>query len=158
MGRPCYGEEVFQRSNALNSRTLNYVSLGEVGTTGSHSLQPVPVRSSPKTLTSWKEIAAHLGKGVRTVQRWEQLLGLPVRRPHPNSRVIFAVPAELDAWVQRHDLKTATCDRTIAAQTRVLHAQLTKNLITATTRLQENKQTLASTIAKLQHVLKGKAA
>ncbi len=32
-------------------------------------------------LTSWKEIARYLGKGVRTVQRWEQEFGLPVRRP-----------------------------------------------------------------------------
>jgi hypothetical protein len=31
------------------------------------------------TLTSWKEIGQYLGKGVRTVQRWEQQMGLPVR-------------------------------------------------------------------------------
>jgi hypothetical protein len=27
-------------------------------------------------------IANHLGKGIRTVQSWEQAIGLPVRRPH----------------------------------------------------------------------------
>jgi DNA-binding transcriptional regulator YiaG len=32
-------------------------------------------------LSSWKDIAQYLGKGVRTVQRWERHLGLPVRRP-----------------------------------------------------------------------------
>ena len=31
-------------------------------------------------LDSWKEIAAYLNKEVRTVQRWEKSLGLPVRR------------------------------------------------------------------------------
>jgi hypothetical protein len=37
--------------------------------------------SSSGPLTTWKEVAAYLGKGVRTVQRWEAELGLPVRRP-----------------------------------------------------------------------------
>ena len=55
---------------------------------------------SPKVLTSWKEIATYLGKGVRTVQRWEQELGLPVRRPVGVSKhVVLAVPSELDAWM-----------------------------------------------------------
>jgi hypothetical protein len=51
-------------------------------------------------LTSWKEIAHYLGKGVRTVQRWEQDFDLPVRRPHGfNKRAILARPSDLDAWV-----------------------------------------------------------
>ena len=33
-------------------------------------------------LSSWKDIAKYMGKGVRTVQRWERHLGLPVRRPN----------------------------------------------------------------------------
>jgi len=31
-------------------------------------------------LDSWKEIAAYLKRGVRTVQRWERSSGLPVYR------------------------------------------------------------------------------
>jgi hypothetical protein len=31
-------------------------------------------------LDSWKEIAAYLKRGVRTVQRWERTSGLPVHR------------------------------------------------------------------------------
>ncbi len=51
-------------------------------------------------LTSWKEIARYMGKGVRTVQRWEMDFGLPVRRPHgSNKKAILARPADLDAWV-----------------------------------------------------------
>jgi len=54
----------------------------------------------PKVLTSWKEVAQYLGKGVRTVQRWERQLGLPVRRPAKARGCIIAVPEEIDAWVQ----------------------------------------------------------
>jgi hypothetical protein len=55
----------------------------------------------PKTLTSWKEIAVYVGKGVRTVQRWERLIGLPVRRPTDHVRgVVLALPEELDAWMR----------------------------------------------------------
>jgi hypothetical protein len=54
-------------------------------------------------LTSWKDIARHLGKSVRTVQRWESELGLPVRRPqgvnHKSS--VVARRADLDAWLAR---------------------------------------------------------
>jgi len=35
----------------------------------------------PQILSGWKEIANYLGKGVRTVQRYERYMGLPVRRP-----------------------------------------------------------------------------
>lgn len=51
-------------------------------------------------LESWKEIATYLGRGVTTVQRWEQLEGLPVHRlPHAKKGSIFAVKSELDAWL-----------------------------------------------------------
>ncbi len=54
-------------------------------------------------LSSWKEIAAYLGKGVRTVQRWERELALPVRRPIAhNKRIVIAVPDELDNWLKRN--------------------------------------------------------
>src|SRR4051812_33630088 len=39
-----------------------------------------PAVRSSNTLQSWKEIAAYLKRGVRTVQRWERSHGLPVRR------------------------------------------------------------------------------
>lgn len=56
---------------------------------------------SSATLTSWKEIAQYLGKGVRTVQRWEQNLHLPVRRPDGQAKgIVRAVPNEIDLWLQ----------------------------------------------------------
>src|SRR3954469_8511261 len=58
-----------------------------------------------KTLfTTWKEIAAHLGRNVRTLQRWEKDYGLPVHRPaHKQSRVVIADKDELDAWLRQRD-------------------------------------------------------
>ena len=51
-------------------------------------------------LIGWKEIATHLGKSVRTVQRYDNF-GLPVRRPagHTHGSVI-AMRWELDGWVK----------------------------------------------------------
>lgn len=50
-------------------------------------------------LDSWKEIAAHLGRRVRTVQRWEREEGLPVRRhAHRRRGTVYALVDELDAW------------------------------------------------------------
>lgn len=51
-------------------------------------------------LNGWKQIAAYLDRGVRTVQRWEVELGLPVRRPHGKFKsTVLALPSELDAWI-----------------------------------------------------------
>lgn len=53
-------------------------------------------------LTSWKEIAQYVGKGVRTVQRWEHYFGLPVRRPNGGSHhAVLALPDELDEWMRQ---------------------------------------------------------
>jgi CheY-like chemotaxis protein len=50
-------------------------------------------------LKGWKDVAKHLGCGVRTAQRWERL-GMPVRRPNPRKpSSVLAVTEELDAWV-----------------------------------------------------------
>ncbi|MCX6631881.1 MAG: tetratricopeptide repeat protein [Candidatus Solibacter sp.] len=50
-------------------------------------------------LDSWKEIAAYLKRGARTVQRWEREEGLPVHRlPHEKLGSVYAYAAELDAW------------------------------------------------------------
>ena len=58
-------------------------------------------------LETWGEIAAYLGREIRTVQRWEKSMGLPVRRlgagPDKQSRV-FALKRELDAWWRDHEV------------------------------------------------------
>ncbi len=61
-------------------------------------------------LDSWKEIAAYLGRGVTTVQRWEQDEGLPVHRlPHARKGSVFALKQELDGWrISRTELAAAS--------------------------------------------------
>ncbi len=61
---------------------------------------PVPKRSdSGDRLESWKEIAAYLGREVRTVQGWEKNEGLPVHRhQHAKQGSVYALKSELDAW------------------------------------------------------------
>jgi|SRR5215467_7969161 len=53
------------------------------------------------TLNSWKEIASYLNRGVRTVQRWERELQLPVRRPRGTRRsAVLAVRSEIEVWLR----------------------------------------------------------
>jgi hypothetical protein len=60
-----------------------------------------------KVLHSWKEIANYLDKSVRTVQRQELELKLPVRRPANKDRsAVMAFTDELDEWLQRAAIKT----------------------------------------------------
>ncbi len=50
-------------------------------------------------LDSWKEIAAYLKRGARTVQRWESEEGLPVHRlQHDKLGSVYAFRSELDRW------------------------------------------------------------
>ena len=52
-------------------------------------------------LDSWKEIAAYLKRDVRTVRRWEEDQGLPVRRHrHLKRGTVYALQSELDAWLR----------------------------------------------------------
>jgi TolB-like protein/tetratricopeptide (TPR) repeat protein len=63
-----------------------------------------PGGSSPseKKLVSWKEIASHLGREVRTVQRWETTEDLPVHRhEHQKKSTVYAYASELDAWFKK---------------------------------------------------------
>jgi TolB-like protein/Tfp pilus assembly protein PilF len=56
---------------------------------------PLPDRK----LESWKEIADFLDREVRTVQRWEEFEGLPVRRhEHRKGSTVYAYTVELDEW------------------------------------------------------------
>ncbi len=53
-----------------------------------------------KFLNGWKEIATYLGLGVRTVQRYERELSLPVRRPSGRMRgAVIANCLELQQWM-----------------------------------------------------------
>src|SRR5436309_4727981 len=59
-----------------------------------------------KKLVSWKEIAAYLGREVRTVQRWENTEGLPVHRhEHLRKSTVYAYASELDEWFRKRQPK-----------------------------------------------------
>jgi len=61
--------------------------------------------SEDKRFDSWKEIASFLGRDVRTVRRWEDERGLPVRRvPGEGRRTIFAYQSEIEAWLRAEHL------------------------------------------------------
>ncbi len=66
------------------------------------SVSASPVEPSTDRLDSWKEIAAYLGRSVKTVHRWEDSEGLPVHRlQHEKRGSVFAYKSELDAWRER---------------------------------------------------------
>src|SRR5436190_14172902 len=66
-------------------------------------------RGSPEDrLDSWTEIAAYLGRSIRTVQRWEREEGLPVHRlAHEKRGSIYARREELAAWWESRRLTLA---------------------------------------------------
>jgi len=68
--------------------------------------RPPLVKLSEKRLGSWKEIAVYLNRDVTTVQRWEKREGMPVHRHlHDKRGSVYALPEELDDWVQSRRLR-----------------------------------------------------
>jgi len=62
--------------------------------------------ASRPRLDSWKSIAIHLGKSMRTVQRWEAEEGLPVHRlAHEQRGSVYAHVDELDTWWQSKSIR-----------------------------------------------------
>jgi len=58
--------------------------------------------------STWKEIAVYLDCDVRTCQRWERKLGLPVHRLDPDSSKtrVFAYKGELDEWLKTSEYES----------------------------------------------------
>lgn len=65
------------------------------------ALMPVASQNGTSAvLNSWKEIATFLNRGVRTVQRWERELSLPVHRIGRGKRApVYAQVSELKFWM-----------------------------------------------------------
>jgi TolB-like protein len=62
-----------------------------------------PGESRAERLDGWKQIAAYLQRGVRTVRRWEREEGLPVHRHvHRVLGSVYAYQPEIDAWQRWH--------------------------------------------------------
>lgn len=80
--------------------SLNRSNGGRPMETSIHLFHAAP--ANRRILNSWKEIASYMGRGVRTLQRYEQLHRLPVRRPAgKNHSAVLALSDELDAWLNK---------------------------------------------------------
>jgi hypothetical protein len=114
---------------------------------------------SRQILNGWKEISNHIARGVRTAQRWEVRLGMPVHRPALKDRsAVVAFTDELDRWLSRTAPDTLNAngegsDETLiqvhqnlstlalhtselASRTRALKEQLRRSQLGATLRFQ----------------------
>lgn len=59
-------------------------------------------------VSGWKDIAKYIGKGVRTAQRYEREVALPVRRPGGKSTgSVIAMKTELDEWMAAESVRKA---------------------------------------------------
>ena len=68
-------------------------------------------------LDSWKEIAAYLNRGVRTVRRWEEEEGLPVHR-HVHRTRAASTPTIGDRCLAERASAAAACRPDAAAPAR----------------------------------------
>jgi phage terminase Nu1 subunit (DNA packaging protein) len=106
-------------------------------------------------LNSWKEIAVYLGRGVRTVQRWEEM-GLPVRRFNGRHSVMadaHAVDVWLDAQTHGFTVRPSSEDSLFRGAL-VASLQQARLLRYEQERLRENQRSsltkLVASIAELQ--------
>lgn len=82
------------------------IQVGRFEKFGSASVRRDSSLPERRILNSWKEIAAYLGRGVRTVQRWEAQLELPVHRPAGKEHgTVLAFSSELDNWLNSRPLR-----------------------------------------------------
>ncbi len=91
----------------------------------SSSSNGVPSNGTPSAdvLNSWKEIAEFMGRTVRTVQRWERNLQLPVQRPRGDRKnVVFARPVELRRWMDGRGVSDPERVHVIRANLQRMHA------------------------------------
>lgn len=78
-------------------------------TSGSGSGTTAP--SNERRLESWGEIASYLRREIRTVQRWERNLGLPIHRLSVGKNAsVYAYPSELDKWYKERETRLAKED------------------------------------------------
>jgi hypothetical protein len=82
-----------------------------------------------------------MGRGVRTVQRWERELGLPVRRPRGRSRsAVIAFKPELDRWLAQAPTDAEELRHPAPVTLRLPSVQVSQHTTSLTTR---NHQLLA---------------
>lgn len=107
---PRYGSNVLRReveisrcagycTSKMRSLSTDCTNPGKVQNTGQQNFREPMSR---RILNGWKEISNHIERGVRTAQRWESSLGMPVHRPALKNRsAVVAFSDELDGWLSR---------------------------------------------------------
>lgn len=106
-------------------------------------------------LSGWKEIARHLGRGVRTVQRYERELALPIRRPTGKSHgSVVATVDELDTWVTAIPIREQFRLTHSALKTDITE-QLRRN-IEVMSQLQKESHRLQKESQQARHALLGR--
>jgi len=102
--------------------------------------------TASKVLNSWKEISSYLDRGVRTVQRWERSLELPVHRIGNGRRSpVYALVAELNFWMST----TGAVRRAEGPKPRLLQfPAISPKAAQESRRLLANMQTLARNLAE----------
>ena len=105
---------------------------------------PSPDLKAP-VLNSWKEIATYLGRGVRTVQRYERELQLPVCRVGGKSRrSVIALSQDLDTWLRYATIQKRDDIESLAAR----HVSITADSVADHHRLRLRCTQLRSEHAK----------
>jgi hypothetical protein len=112
-------------------------------------------------LSCWKDIARYLGKGVRTVQRWERDWELPVRRLNgANAKgPVAARTTDLDRWLSDHwsEAPAQRKHRRAPAKMSAIQAEndaLRSNLIEASRALREANLALVKELKGALELLK----
>jgi len=120
--------------------------------------------SQREILSGWKEIAHYMGKGVRTVQRYERELGLPVRRPSGRRpSAVAALKSELDSWLTSSPSGREPLDASPLPKQVYLRSELAKTLqerahfqaqmMALRKELRANIRTVRESVAKLRQKL-----
>jgi predicted DNA-binding transcriptional regulator AlpA len=105
---------------------------------------------NPTVLNSWKEIAQYVGRGVRTIQRWERELGFPVRRPRQRERsAVIAIRSEIDVWLRRDVSSSGNGKLRLAAAPNYDHlCSNAQMLVTKTQILRDSSDRLRSQVRR----------
>lgn len=101
-----------------------------------------------QTLNSWQEIASYVGKGLRTVQRWEREIDFPVHRVDNDSRRVYSDTEEINQWMRRSEI--ATVPKVDVHSSIVARHEKLQTLRSEVIRIREQAVILRETIVKIQ--------